>query len=361
MRRPKDEAVQVAPRRLVEGTDRTAALLWRAQKEPPPGNARDFSALLAKREARVRRMRIGVALVAASLPLGLLLWSERPETGLLIAPERLGSLTEAAEMASLRRPEPRTTPGVTRVDAHRGTRSRTDSATSTSGTSTSGTSTSGTGTDSHLSETTRREGPSRPGLPASPARSARPLADDSYGVSGSKDVTDVHGPTGSASHPEGAMGTPKKERCSAWTSRGDYRAAVDCYDRKARGDGVSAEWALLEKARIHSRAQGKPLEALSALDEYEARFPEGSLAREARLSRIEILTSAGRTGDALRAIDDTLERDQIPERAGELLLLRAQLHAESRNCTQALEDMDAARKRGIPRARTRSIQEKCPR
>src|SRR5690606_28621101 len=95
VRRPQDEAVQVAPRRLVEGTDRTAALLWRARKTPPPGNEKNFSALLARRDARVRRLRVGVAALAACLPLGLLLWSERPPAELLIAPERFGALVDA--------------------------------------------------------------------------------------------------------------------------------------------------------------------------------------------------------------------------------------------------------------------------
>lgn len=342
MRRPQDEAVQVAPRRLVEGTDRTAALLWRARKIPPPGNEKNFSALLARRDARVRRLRVGVAALAACLPLGLLLWSERPPAELLIAPERFGALVDAP--ATVDPPEAPARSAEDATDTEKSSRPEPRARAA--------------------SEAEARDGtPSTPKdtrAPAPPVATDAPAPNDRAPARTPSPRELTNAPPPSQSSAERRTTSPTEERCSSWTSRGDYDAAASCFERKAaHSAGVSAEWALLEKARIHSRAQGKPGEALRTLDEYEARFPDGSLVREARLSRIEILTSAGRTTEALRTLDETLRRDQIPERTGELRLLRAQLRAETGHCEGALEDVRAALQQGVAPARARAIQEKC--
>ncbi len=362
MRRPQDEAVQVAPRRLVEGTDRTAALLWRARKIPPPGGEKNFSALLARRETRVRRTRVGVALVAACLPLGLLLWSERSPTELLIAPERFGALVDPRDAvdtaAALPEANEDTAPATpTKGDEEssgRKPRSHPAPAQGTEDTTARNTATKSAAEPTKVTEATEATSPRPPDDPRAPSQSPQPRPPADGDLTGGS----AHPRPTSAERRESA--SPEEERCSTWTSQGDYEAAADCFGRKAAQDtGVSAEWALLEKARIRSRAQGKPAEALRTLDEYEARFPDGSLAREARLSRIEILTSAGRTGEALRTLDDTLQHNQIPERTGELLLLRAQLRSETGRCEGALEDVQAALQQGVTPARARAIQDKC--
>lgn len=335
----EDEVVQEAPPRLIEGADRAAALLWRARRTPPPGEPRPFAELMAVRDARQTRLRVGVALVVACLPASFLWWSERSETEPSIAPEDLSAFV------------------AQRVDA-KDTAPPADVAGMRSASSPRTTEPAATQPSSSAPESVGVPAPGRHGQSAAGQADTRRALGRESTPSSAAPSTSRSSPS-PRSVPLGAS-SAVEERCSDWTNRGEYAAAAECYARKAQGSGVGAEWALLEKARIHSRAQGKPEEALRALDEYERRFAAGSLAREARLSRIEILATTGRTEQALRALDDVLGRDQIPERTGELLLLRAQLRADSGNCVAALSDLEAAGTQGIAPARASSIRQKCP-
>lgn len=87
------------------------------------------------------------------------------------------------------------------------------------------------------------------------------------------------------------------------------------------------------------RSSGNAAAALRALDQYERHFPAGALRDEARIARVEALLTLNRRQEALRLLEGfdasggTLTRDARATR-GELL-------AENGRCAQALRDFDA--------------------
>ncbi len=89
--------------------------------------------------------------------------------------------------------------------------------------------------------------------------------------------------------------------------------------------------------------------ALEALDARTREFPNGQLAAEANVARVDALVAAGRRGDALELLDAWGELDELP-RAAELDLLRAELRAESGRCRAALETFEATIARGTKSA-----------
>lgn len=71
---------------------------------------------------------------------------------------------------------------------------------------------------------------------------------------------------------------------------------------------LPAELALLEQAR-GAIAAGDPARSLSVLDRYPKRFPQGSMAPEATMLRIEALVKVGDRGAATRTADTFLASD----------------------------------------------------
>lgn len=84
-------------------------------------------------------------------------------------------------------------------------------------------------------------------------------------------------------------------------------------------DNLAAELAALDRARKELRS-GNATGALTQLDGYVADHPQGKLATEAALLRIEALVAAGRKDDARRVAAPLLERhDMTGDRARKLL------------------------------------------
>jgi hypothetical protein len=71
---------------------------------------------------------------------------------------------------------------------------------------------------------------------------------------------------------------------------------------------LPAELGLLDDAR-RALAAGEPARALSILDGYPARFPDGAMAPEATMLRVEALVRAGDRAGAIRVADGLLKGD----------------------------------------------------
>jgi hypothetical protein len=114
----------------------------------------------------------------------------------------------------------------------------------------------------------------------------------------------------------------KPEDCLAFAREGQTERAQTCFVERARGNGLGAELALYELARLRRDVLGQAPAALAALAEYRERFPAGSLKSEVDVSRIELLVRLGRTGEALRESEALLASPAGAERSAELHLLR---------------------------------------
>ncbi len=105
-------------------------------------------------------------------------------------------------------------------------------------------------------------------------------------------------------------------------------------------DPVAAlhESRLLSEALVELRRNNDPRAALTILDQYRERFPNGSLALEAARARAEALIALGQRAAALRVLDDL-----SPAALGRsMLLVRGELRAELNRCSDALADLSSA-------------------
>jgi hypothetical protein len=87
--------------------------------------------------------------------------------------------------------------------------------------------------------------------------------------------------------------------CLALARRGSTDQALGCFERQSLEGGLSGELALIELARIRRDVKGDLAGAERALGDYRRRFPGGSLAAEAGVSRVELLLRLGRPVEAL--------------------------------------------------------------
>ncbi|HXK16228.1 MAG TPA: hypothetical protein VNG33_00390 [Polyangiaceae bacterium] len=105
-----------------------------------------------------------------------------------------------------------------------------------------------------------------------------------------------------------------------------------------RPSALGRESELLQQALAKLRRAHDGPAALALLDQYQAEFPRGELAREASAARVDALLLSGRRSEALGLLS------RLPlegaGRASELRLLRAELYAE-RDCGRALADFNA--------------------
>lgn len=163
-----------------------------------------------------------------------------------------------------------------------------------------------------------------------------------------------------ASTPVGALNDDVAV-CAGLARIGKLEAAASCYDRIGRGNGMTSELALYEKARLESRALGRGAAALATLEEHARRFPQGALAVEAGLTRIELLSRLGRTSEALNAIERALPGAIGRERGGDLYLLRGDLLSLRGECAGARAAYAAARVAGIHPNRLKAGEERCAR
>ena len=292
------ERVEVAPRRLLDGDDATGQLLRGALGAPLREPAIGFGQIARVRHRRVARKWAALGVAAASASLAAIA---------LVAPTQSEpAITAEAQRPSVIPAQHPSAPGAhppTSVDA---------------------------------TEAARPVDPRSQPL----KRTAPPMSEP---------------------EPRREPSEAGNQVCRGFVQRGDYRGAVTCYDEQAQGQGLGAELALLEKARIQQRALREPAAGLATLDEYARRFPDGALRREAAVARIDSLARLGRAAEAEAAIDASLAAERAPEQRGELLLLRAQLRSEAGDCAEAAGDLEEARESGISEERARPVAQACGR
>jgi hypothetical protein len=110
--------------------------------------------------------------------------------------------------------------------------------------------------------------------------------------------------------------------------------------RGAREDerGATSEASLLARAFHAARVDRDGDAALRALDERERRFPNGVLANEARVARVEALLALGRASAALPLLLEI--RDQSQGLTRGIRLARAEILSELDRCREAATDFD---------------------
>jgi TolA-binding protein len=113
----------------------------------------------------------------------------------------------------------------------------------------------------------------------------------------------------------------------------------------------SEEVRSLQRAMGLLRGKHDAPAALAALDDHVARFPNGVLAPEARVARIDALLLLGRSDEALRALE-ALPLD-AHRRSTELQLIRGELRART-DCARADADFTAV----LAAVRTASLEER---
>jgi tetratricopeptide (TPR) repeat protein len=110
--------------------------------------------------------------------------------------------------------------------------------------------------------------------------------------------------------------------------------------------GASAEAGILRAALTALHHNNDPAAALALLDQYDARFPKGTLRGEATLARAHSLRQLGRDDELLRLLERVSFAD-VP-RAAELRVLRGELRLTRRRFADALNDFEAALVAGAP-------------
>lgn len=117
--------------------------------------------------------------------------------------------------------------------------------------------------------------------------------------------------------------------CRAATSGGSGAPTVSrlgCYRSVADGDGLAAEAALFELARLTAAQPSRREQALVLLDEHGRRFPQGALRGEVAELRIRTLYELGRDAEALRASEEALGTPWGRVLSAKLHLLRGTIY-----------------------------------
>jgi hypothetical protein len=108
-----------------------------------------------------------------------------------------------------------------------------------------------------------------------------------------------------------------------------------------------SEQALLARALRNLRAERRPGNALAALDEYAARFPDGALRPEAARLRTEALLALGYKQAALSELD---RQPSTGAGGEEARLVRGELRAADGRWSDALLDFDTVVRAWLPHA-----------
>lgn len=125
--------------------------------------------------------------------------------------------------------------------------------------------------------------------------------------------------------------------CRDLLRNGKTNQAERCYLAIASRGGLSAEMSLYEVARLRRDVLANPSSALAALDEYESRFPAGTLAPEVSAARVDLLARLGRTDEALTESGRLLASAGGRARTVELRLLRGNLLRDKKHdCMAAI-------------------------
>lgn len=134
--------------------------------------------------------------------------------------------------------------------------------------------------------------------------------------------------------------------CLSLARQGQSRAAEGCFSERAQGAGLAAEMALYELARLRRDVLADANGALRALADYRARFPTGSLRREADMSQLELLLQLGRSDEALERSAELLSSSTSGERASELRMLRGHILRKQSRFAEAAREYELAESSG---------------
>ena len=142
-----------------------------------------------------------------------------------------------------------------------------------------------------------------------------------------------------------ARAAPAPERppdCLEPARQGRREVAERCFVDAAAGQGLSAEMALLELARLRMDVWGDVAGAEQALRDHRQRFPQGSLSTEARLALVTALVQLGRAQEALDQSDALIADGQARDRLEQLRLLRGDLYQRKfGDCQRAIVEYAA--------------------
>jgi hypothetical protein len=139
-----------------------------------------------------------------------------------------------------------------------------------------------------------------------------------------------------------ASAAPTESQCRKLSAAGHSERAIECFRAVAHGDGLEAEVALYEAARLSSDAARDPARALGLLSEYQKRFASGAMRGEAAWLRVRSLHAAGRTAEALSASEALLSSPEGRALASELHWLRGRIYQENQHdCAQAASEFVA--------------------
>ncbi len=130
-----------------------------------------------------------------------------------------------------------------------------------------------------------------------------------------------------------------EKSCNAFAGARRFREAKDCFARLAEGNGLSAQLALLQVARLTAGPLTSPGRALALLDEHRARFPQSPLQGEVQQLKVSTLAAAGQHRRALDESEALLGTDWGRPLAAELHLLRGRIYEDHFNdCGRAVSE-----------------------
>jgi outer membrane protein assembly factor BamD (BamD/ComL family) len=106
-------------------------------------------------------------------------------------------------------------------------------------------------------------------------------------------------------------------------ARGQVEDALTAFEAVGRQGGLRAEAALLRKGQLELWTKAEPERALRTLAEAARRYPQGDLARENALSRLEAVMALERWAEVRREAGEFVARFPSSERQGEVLFIGA--------------------------------------
>jgi hypothetical protein len=127
--------------------------------------------------------------------------------------------------------------------------------------------------------------------------------------------------------------------CRKLAAAGESERALECFRALARGQGIGAEVASYEAARISADVLGDAGRTLRLLDEHTARFPAGALRVEVRWLRVQSLERAGRLDEALTESEAMLAAPEGRALSSELHWLRARIYEARNDCQRATSEL----------------------
>jgi TolA-binding protein len=128
------------------------------------------------------------------------------------------------------------------------------------------------------------------------------------------------------------------------TRNGQANAAMETYSKVTSSNGSNGEIALYERGLLRHQALKDAAGALADFDDYQHRFPQGALAAEVALTRVEVLLHLHRDELALAQMTAFVEGFPNSERLDEVRLMRGQILKDQGHCQLAANDFAAAQK-----------------